>query len=756
MIEPLDNALPGASTSGIYLEGLSESQFQQRVKAILTRPAFSGLPFRIFWGVINYERDRGVTWKEYYSQLYEKIGQRILDEQEAEGLAQEKIQYKVCRCGVKNTHIYIYLLTAKHQRQANIDALDGLLIPYDRLFLKILRLLLGGKMLHDGLHGYKLTPACYQSKILLDTVLDEDPKLKHPRLHALDVQLAWKEPNLLNFFLVNKIMEVNPDISSSRTLQVVSVGNAARFRFIRFLDGRYHKRHYLFFPSKLREGETPLLRHHAWNNGEHTVAARMGDARRTINTWQHLVARKLLELLTQCDFEVRQFLFRAQWQQNHFITQMPEEKKQPLVVIDNLGDSQPDLKEWTIQAIRESGYWSKVNVQQPLHYPELSTFALAADHLVLNQCQQNSSSMKVVVRNKDDKEEELSAKDTLELIRYKEADRLLSTDYYSGLKIQLLAQIEKGIPCPIIQGLDFPSLGPKKQAQLQIKSFKESLVHKLGKIRTELSVKRALHQSGQMTQLGLVTNRERKQADNNQQDYDALMESSVIAMYGRTKRASDQNDLPEFRRVALCCLHAGKNSIRIEKQQVLSSKMTLMYAMGEAQAATEIIWSLPDRSGMLIDSANKRMLIYYTDNTVPTLTGREGVDIPERVRKEGYLTRSAGPDINLFPYLNNNMSAAGNQPNQREHLYIMHLDREPENAMECLVFVSGKQSLKNMDKQRRVYRLQVIDFKGCPCNPMEQAVTDAFLHSFDRELLNENDSARSSLFIKFPRALVEN
>ncbi|WP_263078818.1 hypothetical protein [Endozoicomonas sp. Mp262] len=756
MIEPLDNALPGAYTTGIYLEGLSESEFQQRVKAILARPAFSGLPFRIFWGVINYERDRGVTWKEYYSQLYEKIGQRILDEQEAAGLAREKIQYKVCRCDVENTHIYVYLLPAEYQRQANTDTLDGLQIPYDRLFLKILRLLLWGKMLHDGLHGYKLTPTCYQSKILLDTVLDDDPKLKHPRLHALDVQLTWKKPNLLNFFLVNKIMEVNPDISSSSALQIVSVGSSARFRFIRFLDGRYHKRHYLLFPPKLQEGETPLLRHHAWNNGEHTVATRMCDIRRTVNTWQHLIARKLLELLTQCGFKVKQFIFRPQWQQNHFITQMPEEKKQPLIVIDNLGDGQPDLKDWAIQTIRESGYWSKVSVQQPPHYPELSSFAQGTAYLVLNQCKQDSGSMKVVVRNKVDKEEELSAKDTLELIRYKEADRLLSTDYYSGLKVQLLAQIEKDIPCPIIQGLDFPSLGPEKQAQLQIKSFKESLVHKLGKIRTELSVKRALHQSGQMTQLGLATNRERKQADNNQQRYGALMEGSVFAMYGRTKRASDQNNLPEFRRVALCCLHAVNNNIHIKKKQVLSSKLKLMDALGEAQAATEIIWSLPDRSGILIDSASKRMLIYYTDNTVPMLTGREGVDIPEQVRREGSLTRSAEPDVNLFPYLNNNMPAAGNQPNQREHLYIMHLDREPENGMECLIFVSGKQSLKNMDKQRRVYRLLVIDFKGCPCNPMEQALTDAFLHSFDRELLNENDSARSSLFIKFPRALMEN
>ena len=725
---------PASSTTALFISELTKNRPSDVIQHILEQQSI-GNGYRVAWGVTEHEKARGCSWQKYYDQLYEKIDKRI-----HKCLGQISIKdcsgthYEVCSNKHASTHIYLFIAPVEFDPGSPEHIFDHFKGSYNTLLEKLLTLLLKGEMIDSLLPKYSKTYTYYQSMILIDSEIDTNENYEFPRMHALDVRLSYKEPNEINLYLVRKVLEVEPVTSNeSDVLSVITPGKVTRFRFRRWLNAHYDKRPYRVFPPQVN-ARTPVLQNPS-------IKRKLNNIEKSVFYWQLRCYESLKSAINGCGLTPEPFIFKAQFTIDHFVTLREKIIPKKVVLIDALGETGSN----SVGDIREEiqNYWPNTVLAKPEDYPDINSFHDDCCYLVLSQCQDNSANsiLANVIRINSTGEQVVETEclsDTFDLIQLKQSKKLESCDYYSKIKLGLVALSEKSEQsCPIIQGINIPS---DERACIY---FRERLNHLLNKITNEFAVKDAVYQAGRLEGAMLCKLKER----NASQENNPLIKTEVVSIYVRRKKKKKKDGLEAIQKVALSWLKASGNTISIERRAVVSSSLRLCDLIGDA---AEVVWELPDRANALLDVHSERLLTCYTDNSVPMLTARFDANALEIYRIQGYLSRSATQENNLFPYHNNNPGRGPDAPGQIEHIYIH------DRLDELLIFVSSSQSLRNQPKQRRVYRLQVIDFFGKTVTVMDQPVTEVCLNFFDRNILNENDTAQSCFLWKFSRVLIDN
>ena len=605
-------------------------------------------------------------------------------------------------------------------------------------------------MVYSEAESLELNSAYYQSKILVDAVLDDSQSPDKLHLHGLVPKISYR-PELITLYLVNQIYEVKKYTEGTNTPHVVSVGKNARFSFVRKLDGRRSKRLYLCFTPRNKTTGIGYTKT-ASKKKILSIDTRMKKPERAINTWQHKIYQYMPAVLNACDLEqdmATPFIFKPQWQQNRFITHSPPHKREQLVIIHEFNEGNSALKEIIVNELSNTGLWARISLTSPAFYPDLQCFDPRIDYVVLNQLLEDEPTSIIITGHKkgSQQSEKIVLSETLDVVQYSGAWKIDDIDYYSRIRLELRSQLLSGKQCPVIQGIDIPEILKPENPGPDSKEFTKNCNYIVERVIREVLIKEAVYRTGKLTNLGLSTNLERKEAGDANQPWGSLATGNFISAYVRSKKANPKANLPEFKEVACCWLSINKDNISIKSKKIAASQLGLMKLLGPEAAAQ--IWEMPDRSHVLIDPAQKRILTHYTNNSTPMITGRHGINIPDLVDR-GLLTRGAKPEYNLFPYYNNNAPSADGS--QREHVFVM----EPAGFKEALIFVSGRQALRNTKKQRRCYWVKVTDFEGQLVDALQQNITEQFLHSFECDILNMNDSSRTSLLIKFARILQEN
>lgn len=147
----------------------------------------------------------------------------------------------------------------------------------------------------------------------------------------------------------------------------------------------------------------------------------------------------------------------------------------------------------------------------------------------------------------------------------------------------------------------------------------------------------------------------------------------------------------------------------------------------------------------IYDKKNKILMTSYSSVNIPQIIGSDSINSLEYFQENGIMTRSNGYNSTILPYYISKVI----EPKKRMYVYIQ------ENEKDLYYFVSKQQSPNSsFDKQNKVYCIKTWDENGKETISNKEHVTSVFLSSFTFNILNINESSKSSLLEKIAKEML--